>query len=188
MSTYPMLMTSTGNRTLWAKIMVVIGSIGLLVGALDPLEGSILILIGSGLAALGTFLGQGEPRLIRYRTLVFVLIVLGAGAMWGLSAGGGFGGTSGRSMWWGLLLLPYLIGYPMAITGPGHPRWFLCLGIGVGLWYLALGYMVSHSSKESRDIVVILLAAIGLAMIGGCVTRLVSAARLSRAISPARPQ
>ncbi len=168
--------------------MVVIGSIGLLVGALDPLEGSILILIGSGLAALGTLFGQAEPRLVRYRTLVFVLIVLGAGAMWGLSARGGIGGKSGLSMWWGLLLLPYLIGYPMAITGPGHPRWFLCLGIGVGLWYLALGCIISHSSKGFPDPIVILLAAIGLAMIGGCVIRLVSAARHARAISPARPQ
>jgi hypothetical protein len=163
--------------------MVVIGSIALLAGALDPLEGSVAILIGSGLVALGTFLGHGERRLIRYRALVFLLIAIGVAALWGLSAVGGIGGKSGHSMWWGLLLLPYLIGYPMAIVGPGNPRWFLCLGIGVGLWYLALCRMVLRPAKESALILGIVLAAIGLATIGGCIIRLVSATRHSRSIS-----
>jgi len=166
--------------------MVVIGSIGLLAGGLDPMEGSVLILIGSGLVALGTFLGQGERRLIRYRALVFLLLAIGVAALWGLSAVGGIGGKSGLSMWWGLLLLPYLIGWPMAIVGPGNPRWFLCLGIGVGLWYLALcGMVLSRSSKEASVGLGIIIAAIGLAVVGGCIIRLVSAARHSSAISAA---
>jgi hypothetical protein len=172
-------MNATDHSTLWTKIMVVIGSIGLLAGALDPLEGSVAILIGSALVALGTFLARGERRLIRYRALVFILIAIGVAAMWGLSSGGGFGGKSGRSMWWGLLLLPYLIGYPMAIVGPGNPRWFLCLGIGVGLWYLALCRMVLPKDTG----LAIVLAAIGLATVGGCIIRLVSATRHSKTIS-----
>ena len=164
--------------------MIVIGSIGLLAGALDPLEGSVAILIGSGLVALGTFLAHGERRIIRYRALVFLLIAIGVAALWGLSAAGGIGGKSGHSMWWGLLLLPYLIGYPMAIVGPGNPRWFLCLGIGVGLWYLALCRMVLwRPSKESALGLGIVLAAIGLATIGGCIIRLVTATRHSRTTS-----
>lgn len=164
--------------------MVVIGSIGLLAGGLDPMEGSVLILIGSALAALGTFLGQGEHRLIRYRALVFVLIAIGLAALWGLSAVGGMGGKSGHSMWWGLLLLPYLIGWPMAIVGPGHPRWFLCLGIGVGLWYLVLCRLIlSRSSNEATAALGIVTAAVGLAIIGGCIIRLVRATRHSKAIS-----
>jgi hypothetical protein len=164
--------------------MVVLGSIGLLAGALDPMEGSVAILIGSGLVALGTFLGRGERRLTRYRALVFLLIAIGVGALWGLSAVGGIGGESGHSMWWGLLLLPYLIGWPMAITGPGNPRWFLCLGIGAGLWYLALcGMVLSRSSKEFSIVLGVVLAAIGLATIGGCIIRLVSATRPSSTIS-----
>ena len=39
----------------------------MLVGAIDPIEGSLLILPGSGLVALGTFLAQSERRLITYR-------------------------------------------------------------------------------------------------------------------------
>ncbi len=172
-------MNATGHSRLWTKIMVLIGSIGLLVGALDPLEGSVAILIGSGLVALGTFLAHAERRLIRYRTMVFLLIAIGVAALWGLSAVGGFGGKSGHSMWWGLLLLPYLIGWPMAIVGPGNPRWFLCLGIGVGLWYLALCSKVLSGDTS----LAILLAAIGLATLGGCIIRLVSATRHSKTIS-----
>jgi hypothetical protein len=183
-SRYAVAMNATGQSRLWTRIMVVLGSIGLLAGALDPMEGSVLILIGSGLMALGTFLGRGDRRLIQYRVWVFLLIAIGVAALWGLSAVGGFGGKSGLSMWWGLLLLPYLIGWPMAIAGPGHPRWFLCLGIGVGLWYLALCHMVlSRLPSESKVAVVIVLAAIGLAIIGGCIIRLVSATRRSRTTS-----
>ena len=182
-------MNAVGHSRLWTKIMVVIGSIGLLAGGLDPMEGSVLILIGSGLVALGTFFSRGDRRLIRYRALVFLLIAIGVVALWGLSAVGGIGGKSGHSMWWGLLLLPYLIGWPMAIVGPGHPRWFLCLGIGVGLWYLALCRMVlSRSSGESTAALGIITAAIGLAIIGGCIIRLVSATRHSKAISVASCQ
>src|ERR1035437_521846 len=96
-------------RELWSRILVIVGGIAMLVGALDPMEGSVVILPGSGLFALGTFLGQHERRLITYRVWVFILIAIGVGAMWGLSAIGGFGGTSGRSMWRGVLILPYLI-------------------------------------------------------------------------------
>jgi hypothetical protein len=172
-------MKTINHRGLWSKIMVIIGSIGTLVGALDPMEGSVVILIGSGLVVLGTFLGQGERRLIRYRTTAFILIAAGVSAMFGLSATGGIGGKSGLSMWWGVFILPYLIGWSMSVWGPGNPRWFWCLGIVVGLWYLALGGIVlSRPSKAGGTAaLVITLGAIGLMTIGGCVARLVIAFR-----------
>lgn len=166
---------------LLAKIMAVVGSIGILAGALDPLEGSVVILIGSALVVLGTFLGKGERHLVRYRTLTFFLIAVGVGAMFGLSAVGGFGGRSGLSMWWGVLVLPYLIGWSMSVWGPGNPRWFWSLGIVVGLWYLALaGIVLSRPSQEEGTVaLVVTLGAIGLMTIGGCITRLVIAIRNS---------
>ena len=109
-------------RSVWSRVLIMVGSITMLVGALDPMEGSVVILPGSGLVALGTFLGQSERRLIAYRVWVFILIAIGVGAMWGLSSIGGFGGKTGRSMWWGVLILPYLIGWSMGIWGPGSPR------------------------------------------------------------------
>jgi hypothetical protein len=163
-------------RRLGSRILIIVGSIGMLVGAIDPMEGSLVILPGSGLVALGTFLGQVERRLIAYRIWIFILIAIGVGALWGLSAGGGFGGSSGRSNWWGVLVLPYLIGWSMGIWGPESPRWVVWLGIGVGLWYLTLcGLVLKHSvphySTES-NLPAIVIAAIGLLTIGGCINRL----------------
>jgi len=143
----------------------------MLVGALDPMEGSLVILPGSGLVALGTFLGQSERRLIAYRVWVFILIATGVGALWGLSMVGGFGGNSGRSMWWGVLILPYLIGWSMGIWGPGSPRWLLLLGIVVGLWYLVILEMVLLKGS-GRVVPGIIIATIGVLTIGGCISRL----------------
>lgn len=130
---------ATNTHATWSRILIPVGGLAMLVGAIDPMEGSLLILPGSGLVALGTFLGHGERRVIAYRVGVFILIAMGVGALWGLSCLGGFGGNSGRSNWWALLLLPYLIGWLMGICGPGVPRWIQLLGFGVGLWYLSIG-------------------------------------------------
>ena len=149
----------------------------MLVGAIDPLEGSLLILPGSGFVALGTFLGQGERRLIVYRVWVFVLIAIGVCALWGLSMVGGIGGSSGHSAWWGVLILPYAIGWSMGIWGPGSPRWMLWLGIGVGLWYQAILTIALWKTSTRPDVEIsatpsIIIAVIGLLTIVGCVYRL----------------
>jgi len=165
-------------RGLWSRILIIVGSIAMLVGALDPMEGSLVILPGSGLVAFGTFLGQSERRFIAYRVWVFLLIAIGVGAMWGLSSVGGFGGNSGRSMWWGLLILPYLIGWSMGIWGPGSPRWLLALGIVVGLLYLTFLPIVmffehrSHRNPVAYNIIgIVVISALGLLTIIGCICR-----------------
>jgi len=157
-------------RQLWSRILTIVGGIAMLVGAIDPMEGSALILPGSGLFALGTYVGQAERRLIVYRVSVFVLIAIGVGALWGLSSVGGFGGTSDYSAWWGLLVLPYPIGWLMGICGPGSPRWMLWLGIVVGLWYLGL---LALSLRVGRYLSAnVFIAIVGLLTIGGCIYRL----------------
>lgn len=107
-------------RILWSRILVILGGIAMLVGAIDPLEGSVLILIGSGLALLSAFIGQVAPRLRAYWILTFALVSFGVVAMFLLSAVGGIGGSTGRSMWWGLFILPYPIGWVMGITNLLH--------------------------------------------------------------------
>jgi hypothetical protein len=153
----------------------------MLVGAIDPMEGSVLILPGSLILALGTFFNQGERHLLAYRVWVFILIAVGVGALWGLSAVGGIGGKSGHSMWWGVLILPYLIGWSMGIWGPGSPRWLLVLGIGVGLWYLAiLALVLKHSSERGGAMSAlpgIIIAVVGVLTIVGCISRLRWASR-----------
>jgi len=40
------------TRTFWSRILGIVGGIAMLVGSLDPLEGSLLILPGSGLVSV----------------------------------------------------------------------------------------------------------------------------------------
>jgi hypothetical protein len=105
------------TRKLWSRILILVGGVAMLLGAVDPLEGSLLILPGSGMIALGLWVGKAERRLLRYWVWVFILIAVGVGALFGLSAVGGFGGTSGLSMWWGILILPYPAGWLMGVVG-----------------------------------------------------------------------
>ena len=105
------------SKTFWSRLLKIVGGIAMVVGTLDPMEGSLLILPGSGLVALGLFLGSGNRSAVLYWVWAFGLIAIGVGALFGLSSVGGFGGTSGRSMWWGLLIMPYPIGWLMAFAG-----------------------------------------------------------------------
>ncbi|MCF7945945.1 MAG: hypothetical protein K9L24_03740 [Spirochaetia bacterium] len=102
-------------RDLWSCIFVIVGSIAMIIGALDPLEGSIIILIGSGLVVLGTYLNKTKHGL-QYWIWVFILILVGVGVMWIISIFGGIGGSTGRSLWWSLLILPYPVGWIMGIV------------------------------------------------------------------------
>jgi hypothetical protein len=164
-------MKPANYRSLLSRVLVIIGDLGMLVGALDPMEGSAVILPGCGLVALGTYLEHRERRLIAYRLLVFILVAVGVGALWALSNVGGIG-AGGHSMWWGVLILPYLIGWSMGIWGPGSPRWVLWLGMVVSLLYLTLAAMAHLHPSPVGNLVTDLLAALGLLTIGGCIIRL----------------
>ena len=104
-------------RAAWSRILLSVGGIAMLLGTVDPLEGSLLILPGSGLVALGMRLGKKPRRTLLYWTWAFILIAVGVSAMFALSAIGGIGGKSGHSMWWGILMLPYPVGWLMALAG-----------------------------------------------------------------------
>lgn len=163
------------TRERWAKVLIIVGYIAMLVGAVDPLEGSFVILPGSALVALGTFMSRSERELIAYRSGVFVLIAVGVGAMFGLSAVGGIGGKAGHSLWWGVLILPYLIGWFMGIWGPGNPRWVHLAGILVGVWYLAIPVMVlvrANPSRPTFPAAIIAIGVLGVVIVGGGLWRL----------------
>jgi hypothetical protein len=98
-----------------SRILIIAGLVAMVVGAIDPLEGSLVILPGSGLVALGARLGNSPQRVFLYWSLV--LVAVGVAALWGVSARGGLGGTSGGSNWWWLLLLPYPVGWIMGLVG-----------------------------------------------------------------------
>jgi len=101
---------------LWSRVCVLVGGLAMLFGAVDPLEGCVIILAGSALVLVGTFLGQAERPLLGYWIATVALIVVGVGAMFALSAMGGIGGSSGHSLWWGVLILPYPVGWIMGMV------------------------------------------------------------------------
>jgi hypothetical protein len=107
-----MMMTHKTRRN---RVLLWAGLAAMVIGAIDPLEGSVVIVIGSALALLGAWLGKSRHR----KTLAwaFGLIALGVGIMFGMSAIGGLGGSTGRSMWWALTILPYPAGWVLGLVG-----------------------------------------------------------------------
>ncbi|HSL22020.1 MAG TPA: hypothetical protein VK886_10830 [Vicinamibacterales bacterium] len=98
-----------------ARILVIVGLAAMLIGVIDPLEGSIVILAGAVLVAVGAGLARSPHRTSQYVSLL--LVAIGVAALWGVSVMGGFGGSTGRSSWWALLMLPYPIGWLLGVVG-----------------------------------------------------------------------
>lgn len=99
----------------WPKILLIIGFIAMLIGMIDPLEGSVVILAGSCMLAISAYLGKSRRSMIIYMS--FGLITVGVGLLFGLSELGGVGGDTGRSNWWLLVVLPYPVGWILGIVG-----------------------------------------------------------------------
>jgi len=98
-----------------AFILVIAGLALMAIGAIDPLEGSPVILCGIALAAVGMHLGRSRHR--KLMSWAFGLAAIGVAAMFLLSARGGLGGTHGLSWWWGLIILPYPAGWILGLIG-----------------------------------------------------------------------
>ena len=99
------------NHSRW---LVIVGLVLMVIGVVDPMEGSVVILAGSILVAVGAFFSRTRYRL---PVTALVLIAVGVGAMFGMSALGGVGGNTGRSIWWLVLCLPYPIGWILGLIG-----------------------------------------------------------------------
>jgi hypothetical protein len=87
----------------------------MIIGAVDPLEGSLLIVMGVGLVALAGLLGKSRYRALL--SLAFALVAIGVTAMFVLSRFGGVGGETGRSLWWAVVILPYPVGWFVSLAG-----------------------------------------------------------------------
>ncbi len=164
------------NSPFYIKPLLALGYLAMLLGAVEPMEGSIAILLGSAAVALGVWLSPASTPDRAYRVVVLVLLGIGIGALWGLSSAGGIGGPSGRSALWALLIAPYPVAWLMALLGRGTPRWVAGLGLGVGLWYLTLAALIlarTGARPDSKGFVpAIGLAVIGIIAVSGCAIRL----------------
>ena len=102
------------RRTL-LRALAIAGLAGMLLGAIDPMEGCVVILWGAMVAALGALLGRAKLRKLMYVALT--LVALGVAAMFVLTWFGGVGGRSGHSIWWALTVVPYPIGWILGLIG-----------------------------------------------------------------------
>lgn len=98
----------------WKRIIYIVGVIALAIGALDPLEGSVVIVFGSSLITISTYLTKDR----HWKTFLasLIMIIIGVIFLFYFSSLGGFGGTSTLSWWWATLMLPYPIGWVWSIV------------------------------------------------------------------------
>lgn len=97
------------EKAKWTRVIYIVGVVALIIGAIDPLEGSLLIIAGSALLALSAYVNN--DRHSKIFTIALIMIVIGVFFMFYFSSIGGFGGTSALSWWWSLLILPFPIGW-----------------------------------------------------------------------------
>lgn len=97
----------------WARRLAWIGLAGLLLAVLDPMEGAFIALPFCAVLTVSAFLATSRYRVLLY--WAFGSMFVGVGVLIVLTLIGGIGGSSGRSMWWGLLLVPYPLGWLMAL-------------------------------------------------------------------------
>lgn len=163
------------TREKWVQVLTVPGGLAVLAGGIDPLEGSILVPVGTALLAGAAMIAPCEPVVRRARALNLALALVGFAAVWGLTALGGVGGTTGRSFFWALLGLPLVVGWTLSLWGHGAPRWLTWLGLLAGAWYLVLPLLAATKARANPHIlwpVLIVFGACGLVTVAGCVWRL----------------
>lgn len=174
-------MNDMNTRNLWSKILTVAGGIAVAFGGIDPLMvGWILVIPGGPLLVLGAWLGQAERRAIACKVWASILIAVGYALIpiwYGVMMAnvfGRMGSTSGPSIstCWGLpAFLPLVIGWNMLIWGPGSPRWLSLLGIGDGLWYLAMLGVILARQDHGDWPTLVALAIFGIVVLVGCTYR-----------------
>ena len=87
------------------RLIHLTGLILLVIGTLDPMEGSVLIAVAALLFAIRAHLNKESLRKSFLITAIACLV--GVLALFSISSFGGLGGEQGISWWCGLLILPY---------------------------------------------------------------------------------
>ena len=95
------------EKPAWIRYVFIIGVVATIAGAIDPLEGSVVIAAGSILLALSAYFRN--DRYFRIFLISTILIIAGVFALWFVSSLGGF--DPKREWWWDLLIFPYPAGW-----------------------------------------------------------------------------
>jgi hypothetical protein len=99
----------------WSRPILWLGTAAVVLGALDPLEGSLVIAAGAVALIVAAHLGRLRAR--QWLHWGGALTALGVAALWAMSAVGGLGPSTGRSYWWALVLVPYPVGWLLSLSG-----------------------------------------------------------------------
>ena len=100
-------------RNRWSRSLAMVGLAGMIISALDPLEGAVIAFVSAALIALGAQLTHSRFRNPLYWSVG--MIGVGFAVMIALSAVGGVGGSTGRPLWWAAAILPYPMGWLIAV-------------------------------------------------------------------------
>ena len=94
-------------KFLRSTLFLRIGIALILLGSLDPMEGSVLISLGSIVFAIASWLQQNAWK---WHTVVAAAAIgLGVSALWIVSSKGGF--DPATEWWWLLAILPYPVAW-----------------------------------------------------------------------------
>jgi hypothetical protein len=102
----------TKSKINWIRIAFIFGVVSLIIGVIDPLEGSVVIALGSMLLTFSTYM-QNDPHWKGYLA-GSVMILTGVSFLFYFSTKGGFG-ESAMSWWLGILVLPYPLGWLLSV-------------------------------------------------------------------------
>lgn len=100
----------TTAKPKWVHIVYITGLVASIVGVLDPMEGSVLLMAGSILITISTYFMKDKYWKIFLTTSI--MMVVGVFFLFYFSSLGGF---PPLSWWWGILILPYPIGWLMLV-------------------------------------------------------------------------
>ncbi len=96
------------------RILYYAGVVAMIIGVVDPLEGSVLIISGNLLIVISMFMTDDRHKM--HFLISLIMIAIGVFFLFYLSSLGGLGGTSDLSWWWGALILPYPAGWIFAMV------------------------------------------------------------------------
>jgi hypothetical protein len=101
----------TKSKITWIRVAFIFGVVSLIIGVIDPLEGSVLIALGSILLTFSTYMRK-DPQWKGYLA-GSVMIITGVSFLFYFSTKGGFGDS--MSWWLGILILPYPLGWLLSV-------------------------------------------------------------------------
>lgn len=99
------------ERVKWYRVVFIIGVAATVIGAIDPMEGSVVIAMASICLALSTY--YMRDRYAKIFIVAAIMVVFSVAALWYVSSLGGF--DPKKEWWWTVILIPYPVGWLISI-------------------------------------------------------------------------